>query len=156
VGEVPETPTPILVYNRIDANRRKTRLLLTSFAVALLPAVSSLAAFFIVPWMYWRYTSGMWLMLHGDHNPMAITILALPLGATLVAATFLISRYGSRVVLRGAHAQPVDPGQQRDLVQVVENLCIGAGLPLPRLFVSNRRRRTRSLRVATRTMRPLW
>jgi hypothetical protein len=30
-----ETPEPLLVYNRIDANRRKTRRLLAGFVVAL-------------------------------------------------------------------------------------------------------------------------
>jgi hypothetical protein len=54
---VPETPTPLLVYNRIETNRRKTRLLLTSFALALLPVVSA-SAVFIVPWSA-MYASGM-------------------------------------------------------------------------------------------------
>jgi hypothetical protein len=36
---MPEIPTPVLVYNRIDANRRKTRLLMTSFVLAIVPVV---------------------------------------------------------------------------------------------------------------------
>jgi DinB family protein len=46
---MPETPTPVLVYNRIDADRRKTCLLMTSFVLAILPVVLG-SAVFIVPW----------------------------------------------------------------------------------------------------------
>ena len=49
---MPETPAPILVYNRIDANRRKTRLLLASFAVALLPVVAGGAVVIALPSIY--------------------------------------------------------------------------------------------------------
>jgi heat shock protein HtpX len=149
------TPTPILVYNRIDANRRKTRLLLASFAVALLPAVSG-AATFILPWIYRKYLSA-WpaalasLQAQMPHVqspldlPTQLLVLYAGVGVNLVsmaivalafvATTAFLIYYGSRVVLRVAHARPVDPGQERDLVQVVENLCIGAGLPLPRIHV---------------------
>jgi heat shock protein HtpX len=149
---------PVLVYNRIDANRRKTRLLLASFAVGLLPVVSG-SAVFIVPWRA-MYASGMraylaslpgavavqladgipdlidlptpLLWLYGGVILVSVAIVAL----ALVAATaFLISRYGSRVVLRRARARPVDSGQDRNLVQIVENLCIGAGLPVPRIHL---------------------
>jgi len=136
---VPATPTPVLVYNRIDANRRKTRLLLMSFAVALVPFVSGSAGC-IVPSILATHAqlrpvdavSTPYLWRYGGVLLVSMATVAL----ALVAATaFLISRYGSRVVLRGAHARSVDPGQERDLVQVVENLSIGAGLPLPRLYV---------------------
>jgi heat shock protein HtpX len=161
---VSENAPPILVYDRIDANRRKTRLLLTLFALALLPVVLG-SAVFIVPSIYAMLASArpaglaslqvqldaiqpthgalelrdlpsetqtQLLWLYGGVNLVSMAIVAL----ALVAATaFLISRYGSRIVLRGAHARPVDPGQERDLVQVVENLCIGAGLLLPRIYV---------------------
>jgi heat shock protein HtpX len=152
---------PVLVYNRIDANRRKTRLLLASFALVLLPVVAASSAL-IAPWiltyLFWArpaalaslqaqidavrpadWTSDhllglptplMWLFTGG--LLVSVAIVALGLVAT---TAFLIHRYGSRVVLRQAHAQPVDPDQERDLVQVVENLCIGAGLPLPRIHV---------------------
>jgi Zn-dependent protease with chaperone function len=51
------------------------------------------------------------------------------------ATAFLISRYGSRMVLRAAHAAPVDRTREADLVRVVENLCIGAGLPVPKIHL---------------------
>ncbi len=45
---------PVLVYRRIDANRRRTRRLLTAFAVALLPIVSA-GATFIFPFIHIMY-----------------------------------------------------------------------------------------------------
>ena len=75
-------------------------------------------------------TSLLWL--YAAFFLVSMVIVAL----VLVAATDrLISNYGSSVILRLAHARPVDSGEERDLVQVVENLCIGAGLPLPRIHV---------------------
>ena len=47
---------PLLVYNRIDANRRKTRMLLGSFAVILLPLVSGVAAL-IFPFIHMMFAS---------------------------------------------------------------------------------------------------
>src|SRR5207237_1452131 len=47
---------PLLVYNRIDANRRAARLLLAAFGAALLP-VASLAAFFVFPLIHLMYFS---------------------------------------------------------------------------------------------------
>jgi heat shock protein HtpX len=135
----PKTPTPLLVYNRIHANRRRTRLLLISFAVALLPAVVGIAVW-IVPWIWWTYfsarplsltpTQGWWLYV--GLNVVSVAIVTLVL---MVATAFLIRYYGSRIVLGAADARPVYPGEEPDLVRVVENLCIGAGLPLPQIHV---------------------
>jgi Zn-dependent protease with chaperone function len=157
-----DTRAPLLVYNRIDANRRKTRLLLIAFAIALLPALSGVGGCLIVPSLAMRYgpahpvemaslqdqinavqpaadgtfhLSGLppaLLWLYTRFNLEAMAIVALPF---LAITAFLIYHYGSRVVLRMARARPVDSGQERDLVQVVENLCLGAGLPLPHIHV---------------------
>ena len=133
---------PLLVYNRIDANRRKTRMLLGSFAVILLPLVSGVAAL-IFPFIHIMFAS-VWsgafttmdqtslLWLYAGFFLVAMVIAALLVVATVDA---LISSYGSSYVLRLAGARPVDPERDADLVQLVENLCIGAGLPPPRIHV---------------------
>ena len=133
---------PLLVYNRIDANRRTTRILLASFAVILLPHVSGVAAL-IFPLLHLMFAS-VWpgafkamdqaslLWLSGGFFLVSMVIAALLLAASVDA---LISGYGSRFVLRLADARPVDPGRDVDLVRVVETLCIGAGLPPPRIHV---------------------
>jgi heat shock protein HtpX len=51
-----------------------------------------------------------------------------------ITAVF-IYLYGSRTILRSARARRVQPGHEQDLVQIVENLCIAAGLPRPRIHI---------------------
>ncbi len=45
--------------------------------------------------------------------------------------------YSDKVVLRMTHAVPADSAQHRDLINVVENLSITAGLPMPKVYVVN-------------------
>jgi heat shock protein HtpX len=65
---------------------------------------------------------------------LAVALMAVTIGAAIVVA-FLVWRYGSRMLLRAAHARELDPGEDREVVRLVENLCIGAGLPLPKLYI---------------------
>jgi heat shock protein HtpX len=158
---------PVLVYNRIEGNRRKTKLLLASFALALLPVVSG-AAVFLMPF-FWLIGGAIMFAIQGMSLAATVEsvnaritsasadptngLLGLPpsyllvfggiLALALIAAvlmlvgviSFLIFRYGSRMVLRLAGAQLVDPLQEPDLVRTVENLCIGAGLHTPDIYV---------------------
>jgi heat shock protein HtpX len=141
VEGVAGTP-PLLVYNRIDANRRRTRLLLASFVVILLPLVSGVAAF-IFPFIHTMFAS-VWsgAFTTMDHTSLlrlyaGFFLVAMVIAVLLVVATVdaLISSYGSSYVLRLADARPVDPERDADLVHLVENLCIGAGLPPPLIHV---------------------
>ncbi|MGH9257664.1 MAG: M48 family metalloprotease [Vicinamibacterales bacterium] len=52
-----------------------------------------------------------------------------------VVTVFLVWRYCSRMVLRAAHARPVGVAEEQGLVRTVENLSIGAGLPMPNLHI---------------------
>ena len=45
--------------------------------------------------------------------------------------------YSDKLVLRMTHAQPADPVHHRELINVVENLSITAGLPMPKVYVVN-------------------
>lgn len=104
---------PVLIYDRIEANRRKTVLLMGGFFVI----VSALV--------------------------IAVTYIAgLPLGfspfimaATLVFIVF--SYFGSASValaVSGARG-PLREEDDRELFRLVENLCIGAGLPMPKIYI---------------------
>jgi heat shock protein HtpX len=53
----------------------------------------------------------------------------------VVLAGFLIDDFGSRMILRTAHALPVTIAEEPELVRVVENLSIAAGLPKPAVHV---------------------
>lgn len=45
--------------------------------------------------------------------------------------------FSDKLVLRMTNAHPADPAQHRELINVVENLAITAGLPMPKVYVVN-------------------
>ena len=103
---------PVLIYDRIAANRRKTFLLMTAFFLVVTAAAT------------------------------AIGILAgLPPGLAPIVIVFVLlfaafSYFGSDgVALAVAGARQVSVEQEPQLCRVVENLCIGAGLPMPKVYV---------------------
>jgi heat shock protein HtpX len=109
---VAETQQRVLIYDRIDANRRSTFLLLFVF-VALL-AGASIAMGIILGLPY----------------PFA-PLLIIPF---LIIA--LVSYYSSsRVALAISQAREVTKDGEPELFRTVENLCIGAGLPMPKVYV---------------------
>jgi heat shock protein HtpX len=65
---------------------------------------------------------------------LLLSLIMVTIGMTLATA-FLIHRYASAMVLRTARARVVGREQELELHRLVENLCIGAGLPKPRLCV---------------------
>ena len=107
-----ETQQPVLIYDRIDANRRNTFLLLLVF-VALLAGAS--------------IAMGIVLGLPYPFAPLLI----IPF---LIIA--LVSYYSSsRVALAISQAREVSKDDEPELFRTVENLCIGAGLPMPKVYV---------------------
>jgi heat shock protein HtpX len=144
-----EQRKPLLVYNRIDANRRRTRRLLLLFGVALLPFVSGAAVWIGMPLVIILgmfaigLAPGLATAMDRASLPQAILVEASLFGSGLLLVTLalvvvtllLIHRYSAALILRGAHAQPVDRKDELDLHRIVESLCIGAGLPPPRLYL---------------------
>jgi heat shock protein HtpX len=103
---------PTLVYDRIGENRRDTFLLLLAF-VALLAGMS--------------IAIGIILGLPYPYAP----VLILPF---LLFALF--SYYSSSgVALAISEAHRVTKEDEPELFRTVENLCIGAGLPMPEVYV---------------------
>jgi heat shock protein HtpX len=74
-----------------------------------------------------------------------VEVIALALGlgsspaiATLVVASiyvFISFRFSDRVVLSMSEAREVTREENPDLYHLVENLCIGAGMPVPRIYI---------------------
>jgi heat shock protein HtpX len=156
--------SPLLVYNRIDHNRKTVRRLLVTFVLATLPVVSA-GAVFLVPiaavtggiLAYVVYGEGLEARIEALDRALSTgtisTLFDLPremlliIGAVVGAAAaativglvgvtaFLIARYAARMVLRLAGARPASRDRDFELFRVVENLCIGAGLPVPAIFV---------------------
>lgn len=107
-----EQQQPVLIYDRIDQNRRNTLFLLIGF-VALLAGLSIVI--------------GLALGLPYPYAPLMI----IPF---LIFA--LISYYSaSSVTLSVSGAHEVTKEEEPELFRTVENLCIGAGLPMPKVYV---------------------
>jgi heat shock protein HtpX len=110
----PESAAPgrVLVYDRIGANKRDTWLLMGAFVLG----ITALVAIFVLA-------------------------LALPIGVMGIVGIVLIiyaifSYFASTsVVLSISGAHEVTKEQEWEFVRRVENLSIGAGLPMPRTWV---------------------
>lgn len=108
-------PGSILVYDRIGANKRTTWLLMAVFMVVA-----------------------------GGLATLIVLATGAPIGflgfvGIFLIAYALISYYASTAVvlsISGAHEVTKEDGdQEREFVLRVENLCIGAGLPMPKTWV---------------------
>ncbi len=103
---------PVLVYDRVDSNRRRTWLLMAAFVVLV-------GAFVAV------------IML-AIGAPLVVT----PVVFAALLAYALFSYYASSAVALGiSGAREVTKDDEPELYRTLENLCIGAGLPMPKLYV---------------------
>jgi heat shock protein HtpX len=102
----------VLVYDRIDQNRRNTMFLLVGFVLALAGLSILIGLILGMPYPY-------------------APLLIIPF---LIFA--LISYYASaNVALAVSGAREVTKEEEPELFRTVENLCIGAGLPMPKVYV---------------------
>jgi heat shock protein HtpX len=103
------------LYTQQSSNIRKTWLLMTVFLVLVIAIGYGVA----------------WYL----NNPVIIYI------AVAFALVMNVWSYwfSDKLVLRMTNAQPADPNipQQRELIRMVENLAITAGLPMPKVYVVN-------------------
>jgi heat shock protein HtpX len=107
-----QPPERVLIYDRIEANRRSTFVLLFVFVALLAGASVAMGIILGLPY------------------PWA-PLLIIPF---LIIA--LVSYYSSsRVALAISQAREVTKGDEPELFRTVENLCIGAGLPMPKVYV---------------------
>jgi len=133
------TQPRVLAYDRVDANKRRTRRLLALFGLVSLPAAVFLAVYLT---FFFAVLLGMLLgtltaggALAGDNWTawaVAIPVLAAIIAVLTPVAIFWRAAY---LVLRLSGARPLTDGEQPELRRLVENLCIGAGLPAPGLYV---------------------
>jgi heat shock protein HtpX len=129
----------VLVYDRVDANKRSTRNLLIVFALLSLPAVAYLSIYFwvvamvLVGMVFGLVTLGGGLV---EDNVQVWLVLVPALGGLMVIALpVILYKYSAALLLRLSRARVADQADYPDLWRAVENLCIGAGLPAPRLYV---------------------
>ncbi len=102
----------VLIYDRIAANRRRTFVLMALFFV----------------------------LVAGVGTAIGI-VLGLPVGLSPIIIVFILgftlfSYYGSSSVALGVSgAHEVTESDERELHRLVENLCIGSGLPKPKVYI---------------------
>jgi heat shock protein HtpX len=101
------------LYTHADENIRKTWMLLTFFFV------------FIIG-LGWILSQAL-----GDSNFLYIAV------AIAVFQSFFSYWFSDKIVLAMTGAKPVEHKENPELYHIVENLCITAGLPLPKIYVIN-------------------
>ncbi len=101
------------IYKNADSNTRKTWLLITGFLVFVI-AIGGLFSY----------------VLQSD----AILYAAVFLSIAMSIGSYWFS---DKLVLSMAHAKPIEKADNPELYRVVENLCITAGLPLPKIYIIN-------------------
>jgi len=99
------------LYTHAESNIRKTWFLITMFLVLIIG----------LGWVFAR----VW------NNP--IILIAAVLYSVLMS--FLSYWYSDKIVLAMSRARPIEKKDNPELYRVVENLCITAGLPLPRIYI---------------------
>jgi len=125
----------VVVFDRIDANRRNSLLLTGISGLALIPVVgwlSSYLAFWVV-----LFLPGL-INFMGDARkgvPAYIVLVVVIASALLTVALYLQYRYADRIALRMAWARPLGHDREKRLWDTLEGLCLGTGLPLPKLYV---------------------
>jgi len=114
----------LLIWDRIDANRRSTALFFVLFVLFV-------AAFFAAVGVFITLYAGV------PEEDQLMRSVQFAVVAVLIATAFGILMYftASATVLMVSGAHEVTKEEEPELYRVVENLCIGAGLPMPRLFV---------------------
>lgn len=132
------TSTPVLVYNRIDANRRNTCLLLPAFVVLVVPLAYGLTELIVPISFYCAYVTlrdrhqALLTLTSIEVHTLKMVLLALGFAACIAFFAYFVSTY---FVLRLAGGRQVGRQQEPALWRLVETLCLGAGLPQPSIYV---------------------
>lgn len=99
------------MYKEIDSNKRKTFLLITLFSLLVIG----------IGWLF-SYI----------YNDFIILLIAVIVS---IAMSFSSYWWSDKIVLAISRAKPIDPKKEKLLYHLVENLCIAAGLPMPRIYI---------------------
>ena len=127
---------PVLVYDRIEANRRNTLLLLGLFVMLCLPLALYVGRYLMFLLAVYLMMPVLQVSKQGAYDPAFVLTLS-GIWALFISflITYLMYLYSSRLILRISNAKPLKEGEERQLRRIVENLCIGSGLPQPKLAI---------------------
>jgi heat shock protein HtpX len=102
------------MYAQIDSNKRKTVVLIIIFIVFVL----------FLGWLYGQFTST-------GYDGLIIA------GIISLIMTIISYFAGDKIALASAGAQEISEKDDQRVYHLVENLCITAGLPMPKIYIIN-------------------
>ncbi|HUD09823.1 MAG TPA: M48 family metalloprotease [Patescibacteria group bacterium] len=102
------------VYSAISANKNKTWLIMVLFVLI----ITTVVYVFSKALGYGLGFAGIALILAG---------------ITSIGSYY----YSDKIILATSHAKPIQKSDNPELFRTVENLCIGDGLPMPKIYVIN-------------------
>lgn len=114
----------VLVYDRIDANRRNTGLLMFLFVLFL-------GGFFTAVGVLLTYLTD---VPEVDRTELTVRV-AIAAALIAIGLGFMMYVFAPLTVLAASGGREVSREEEPELFRVVENLCIGAGLPMPKVHV---------------------
>ena len=100
------------LYSHVDSNQRKTWLYIVGFLIFII-GLGWLISYFTEPIVLW----------------VAVIISIL--------LSFVSFWWSDKIVLGISKARPIEKKDNPELYRLVENLCITAGLPLPKIYIIN-------------------
>jgi len=104
------------IYNQINANKQKTWLLMTGFVLFISVAV----------WIFAR------ALEFDSVSALSIVGISFIVTGIINLGSFY---YSDKIVLRLAGAVLVNPSENPELYNLVEGLCIGSGMPMPKIYL---------------------
>jgi heat shock protein HtpX len=99
------------LYTNIDSNKRKTWFLMSGFFVAII----------LIGYVFSQAM-----------NDSAILYIAVIFS---IVSSFVSYWFSDKIVLAMSSAKEIDHDSNRELYHLVENLCITAGLPTPKIYI---------------------
>jgi len=124
----------ITTYDFIEDNRRKTILLVCLFPISLIFMLYF--SFFIIAVISSNYTYPdldlfvIFKNIHHSYYPLVLIIFLFSIIWTI------ISFYsGQNFIISFANARPADTIQDKEIIRLVENIAITAGLPMPQVHI---------------------
>jgi len=99
------------LYNQAESNIRKTWFLITGFLIFIIA----------LGWLFSRYFQ----------SPLILYFAVIFSVLTSLGSYW----WSDKIVLSMTRAKPIEEKDNRDLFHIVENLCITAGIPMPKIYV---------------------
>jgi heat shock protein HtpX len=134
LGSITGVPHQHSFRDLIAANKRKSALLMVAFCL-LVPLVAGTLIPLIV-----TVVGGAWVRAVERAHP-ALTPIRLCFLIAVLASVFsivycwLMYHHGDRVVLRSVQARRIHHDDDPELFNVVEEMAVAAGVPMPRVFL---------------------